>query len=96
MNTLLGFTTYLHKKLTNAIHADSPGLYTSDKILYLNTINKVHSIGDVIDGCILNGLREPIVFSFILDKLSGYKVFCEPETIKYEKMAKSIMNFITF
>ena len=41
-HTLLGFTPYWHYKPTNAIHADSPGVYTSDKfILNLNTKNKI-------------------------------------------------------
>ena len=30
-----------------------------------------------------------------LDKPSGYKVFCEPETIQYKKINKSILNTIT-
>ena len=30
--TLLGFTSYWDYKLTNAIQADFPGVYTSDKI----------------------------------------------------------------
>ena len=39
-HTLLGFTPYWDFKPTNAIHADAPGVYTSDKfILNLNTIN---------------------------------------------------------
>ena len=31
-NVLLGFTPYWDYKLTIAIHADSPGVYTSQKI----------------------------------------------------------------
>ena len=82
-HTLLGFTTYWDYKPTNAIHADSPGVYTSDKIiLNINTINKIHLKCDCIDGSIQDGLRQPILFSFVLDKPSGYKVFCEPETIQ--------------
>ena len=41
-----------------------------------STINKVHLKCDVIDGSIQNGLRQPILFSFTLDKPAGYKVFC--------------------
>ena len=51
---------------------------------------------DVNDGSIVNGLRQPILFSFVLDKPSGYKVFCEPETIHYRKLNKSVLNTITF
>ena len=51
---------------------------------------------DFIDGSIQNGLRQPILYSFVLDKPSGYKVFCEPETNHYKKINKSVLNTITF
>ena len=84
-NTLLGFTSYWDYKPTKAIHADSPGVYTCDKILILSTMDKIYLKCDVIDRNVVNGLRQPTVFSFILDKPSGYKMFCEPETINYKK-----------
>ena len=40
-------------------------------------------------------VRQPILFSFVLDKPAGYKVFCEPETIHYKKINKSVLNNIT-
>ena len=49
---------------------------------------------DVFDGSVVNGLRHPILFSFILDKPAGCKVFCEPETIQFEKIIKSFWNTI--
>ena len=51
---------------------------------------------DCIHGSIQDGVRQPIPFSFVLDKPSGYKVFCEPETIHYKKINKSVLNTITF
>ena len=96
-HTLLGFEPYWDYKPTNAVFVVAPGVYTSDKIiLNLNTINKIHLKCDCIDGSIQNGLRQPILFSFVLDKPSGYKVFCEPETIHYKKINKSVLNTITF
>ena len=87
-HTLLGFTPYWDYK---------PSGYSSDKvILNLNTINKIHLKCDIIDGCIQDGVRQPIPFSFVLDKPAGYKIFCEPETIHYKKINKSILNTITF
>ena len=87
-HTLLGFTPYWDYK---------PGVYTSNKIiLNLNTINKIHLKCDIIDGSIQDGIRQPILFSFVLDKPSGYKIFCEPETIHYKKINKSILNTVTF
>ena len=84
-NTFLGFDSYWDFKPTNAIFADSPGVYTSDKNLKLNTTNNFHRKCDRMDGSIQDGVRQPILFSFVLDKPSGYKVFCQPETIHYTK-----------
>ena len=96
-HTLLGFTPYWDYKPTNAIHADAPGVYSSDKvILNLNTINKIHLKCDCIDGSIQDGVRQPILYSFVLDKPAGYKIFCEPETIHYKKINKFILNTVTF
>ena len=76
-HTLLGHDPYFDCKV--------PDVYTSDKFLNLNTTNKIHLKCDCIDGVIQNGLRQPILYSFVLDKPSGYKIFCEPETIHYTK-----------
>ena len=96
-HTLLKFEQYWDYKPTNAIHADSPGVYTTDKnILNLNTIDKIYFKSDCIDGSNQDGLRQPILFSFVLDKPSGYKVFCEPETIHYKKINKSVLKNLTF
>ena len=40
--TNLGFTPYWDYKPTIESHADSPGIYTSDKLLVLSTIDKFH------------------------------------------------------
>ena len=95
LNTLLGFTPYWNYKPTNAIHADSPGVYTSDEILNSSGRGKILLKCDVIDGNIANGTQVPILFSFILDKPSGYKLSCEPETINFKKINKSILNTIS-
>ena len=71
--TILGFTPHWDYKHYNE--------YVSQKIIISSTPNKIHMKVDVIDGSIKGGLRQPIIFSFALDKPSGYKVFCEPETI---------------
>ena len=84
-NTLLRVRAFLDYKLTNAILADSPGVYTSERILNLCAIDEIYSKCDVIDGSVINGKREPILFSFVLEEPSGYKMFCEPETIHYKK-----------
>ena len=87
-STVLGFTSGWDYKHYNE--------YTSQKILNLGSTNKIHSKCDVIDGSVVDGIRQPILFSFVLDKLPGYKVFSEPETIHYKKIYKSVLNTITF
>ena len=77
--TLLGFVPFSVYTPTNAFHADSSGVNFSHKILNLNTINKIHLKCQVIDGSVGNGLRQPILYSFTLDKLNGYKVWSEVE-----------------
>ena len=91
-HTLLGFEAYWDYKPSN-----TNSVYTNDKIiLNLNTTDKIHLKCDCIDGSIQDGVRQPILFSFVLDKPAGYKVFCEPETIHYKKINKSVLNTITF
>ena len=51
---------------------------------------------DVFDGSIQNALRQPNLFSFVLDKPSVYKVLCEPETFHYKKVNRSVLNIKTF
>ena len=87
-STVLGFTPGWDYKHYNK--------YIIQKILNLGSTNKIHMKCDVIDGSVVNGLRQPILNSFVLDKKPGYKVFSEPETIHYKKINKSVLNTITF
>ena len=86
--TILGFTLGWDYKHYNQ--------YLCQKIVNLSSTNKRHLKCDAIDGSIQDGVRQPILFSFVLDKPSGYKVFCQPETILYKKINKSALNTITF
>ena len=74
----------------NAIHAESPGVYTSENSVNLYTTDKIHLKCDVFDGSVVNGIQEPIIFSFISHKPPEYKVFCEPETSNFEKINKPL------
>ena len=78
LNYLFGFTPYWDYKPTKAIHADSPSVYTSDTFSILSTIDEIDIKRDVINGSAVNGLGQPILYSFVLDKPGGLKVFCEP------------------
>ena len=78
--TLLGFTPYWVYKLTNAIYAVSSCVYTSEKFLKLSTIDNIYLKCDVIDGCVKYRVKEPKPYTFVSDKLPGFKIFCQPET----------------
>ena len=87
-STILGFTPGWDYKHYNQ--------YISQKIVNLSSTNKIHLKCDAIDGSVVNGVRQPILYSFVLDKPSGYKVFSGPETIHFKKINKSVLNTITF
>ena len=96
-HTSLGFPPYCDYKPNISNHVLIPGVYPSDKIiLNLNTLDKIHLKCDAIDGSVVNGIRQPILFNFVLDKPPGYKVFAEPETIHNKKINKTILNTKTF
>ena len=81
----LGFTSGWDHKHTNALHADSSGNYTSEKTSSISTRDKNHFECDVIDSSVVNGLRQPILYSFILDKPPSYNVFAN---MKQDAMKK--------
>ena len=87
-STILGFTPHWDFKHYNK--------HISQKIVNLSTTNKIHLKSDAVDGSIADGIRLPILFSFVLDRPPGYKIYCEPETIHYKKISKSVLNTITF
>ena len=86
-SNILGFTPGWDYKHYNK--------YVSQKIVNLSSTIKIHLKCVAIDGSIQNGVRQPILYSFVLDKIPGYKVFSEPETIHYKKINKSVLNAIT-
>ena len=87
-STILGFASgwdYKHYKK-----------YISQKILHLSITYKIHLKCDVLDGSVVHSLRQPILYSFVLAKKLGSKVFCDPETVHYKKVNKKVFNTITF
>ena len=87
-STIFGFTADWDYKHYNQ--------YLSQKIVNLSSTNKIHLKADVIDGSVVDGVRQPILYSFVLNQLSGYKINCEPETIHYKKVNNFFFNSITF
>ena len=77
-NTILGFTPYWdYKTYGNDDYIE--------KYRNLSVIVTIHLKCNCIEVSVLNGVRQPILYCFILDKAPGYKIFCKPETIHNKK-----------
>ena len=86
LNTVLGFTHTVYP----------PGTHTSEKPVMITTTDKVHLKCDCVDGSIVNGIREQILFSFNLSAPPGYKIIKEPTTVLYKSINKTRLNTIQF
>ena len=86
LNTVLGFTHTVYP----------PGTHTSEKPVMITTTDKVHLKCDCVDGSIVNGIREQILFSFNLSAPPGYKIIKEPTTVLYKLINKTRLDTIQF
>ena len=86
LNTLLGFTNKGY----------SAGTHKSEKPVMITTTDKVHLKCDCVDGSIVNGIREQILFSFNLSAPPGYKIIKEPNIILNKKINKTRLDSIQF
>ena len=86
LNTVLGFTHTVYP----------PGTHTSEKPIMITTTDKVHLKCDCVDGSIVNGIREQILFSFNLSAPPGYKIIKEPTTVLYKLINKTRLDTIQF
>ena len=96
--TILGFTQS-HQSSFNDIegfYQIIPGSYKSNKPINITGIDKVHLKCNVVDGSIVNGVREPILYSFALDQPPGHKIYKEPKFKLFKKINKSVLSHITF
>ena len=72
------------------------GSYKSDRPFNITGIHKIHSKEDCIQGSIVNGIREPILYSFALSSPPGHKIYKEPRVKLVKKINKSVLSLITF
>ena len=96
--TILGFTQSHSYPLEDieGFYQLIAGSYKGDKPINITGIDKVHVKCDCIDGSIMNGIREPILYSFALDQPPGYKIYKEPKVKLFKKINKSVLSHITF
>ena len=72
------------------------GSYKSDRPISITGIDKVHLKCDCIQGSIVNGEREPILYSFALSSPPGHKIYKEPRVKLFKKVNKSVLPHTTF
>ena len=96
--TILGLTQSHHGPLNDVegFYLLLPGLYKSEKPINITGTDKVHLKCDCIKGSIVNGIREPILYSFVLSSPPGHKIYKEPRVKLFKKINKSVLSHITF
>ena len=82
--TILGFTQSRSYSLDDidGFYQIIGGSYKSDKPINITGIDKNHLNCDCIQGSIVNGIREPILYSFALSSPPGHKIYKEPKSQK--------------
>ena len=96
--TILGFTQSHSYPLEDieGFYQLITGLYKSERPINITGIDKVHLKCDCVDGSIVNGTREPILYSFALDQPPSHKIYKEPKVKLFEKINKRVLSHITF
>ena len=96
--TILGFTQSRSYPLDDidGFYQLISGSHKSNKPINITGIDKVHLKCDSIQGSIVNGIREPILFSFALSSPPGHKIYKEPRVKLFKKINKSVLSHITF
>ena len=72
------------------------GSYKSNEPVNIIGIDKIHLKSDCIQGSIVNGIREPILYSFALSSPPGHKIHKEPRIKLFKKINKSVLSHITY
>ena len=96
--TILGFTQSHSYPLEDieGFYQLIAGLYKSERPINITGIDKVHLKCDCVDGSIVNGTREPILYSFALDQPPGHKIYKEPKVKLFKKINKRVLSHIIF
>ena len=72
------------------------GTYKSDNLININSIDKIHLKCDCMEGSIVNGVRDPTLYSFAPDKPPFHKILKEPKINLSKKVNKSVLSHIRF
>ena len=70
--------------------------YKSDRPINITEVDEIHLKCDCMQGSIVNGFREPVLYSFALSSPPGHKIYREPKIKLFKKVNKSVLSHITF
>ena len=95
--TILGFTRSRSYPLDDieGFYQLIAGSYESDKPINITGIDKIHLKCDCVQESIVNGVREPILFSFAWSSPPGHKIHIEPRVKLFKKVNKSVLSHIS-
>ena len=98
VHTILGFTRS-HAYPLDVIHGFYQliaGSYKGDGPIKILGIVKNHLKCDCIHSRIVNGIRQPYLYSFALISPPGRKIYREPRIKLFKKINKTVLSHITF
>ena len=72
------------------------GSFKSETPINITEVDKNHLKCDCIQSSIVNGIREPILYSFTLSSPLGHIIYKEPKVKLFRKINKSVLSHITF
>ena len=73
-----------------------PGSNKSDKHNNITGNDKIHLKADCVNGSIVNGIRKPILYSFVFSSPPVHKLFNQPRIKLFKKTNKPVLSIITF
>ena len=69
------------------------GSYKGDSPVNITGIDKGQVKCDCVQGSIVNGIQETILYSFALDQASGHKTYKQSRVRLFKKVNKKTNNF---
>lgn len=85
LRSVLGFKAKKYRK----------GRYESEKIVNIMRVNSIMVHCDIIGSSYLNGIQQPIIYSFFPDVNPGNKIISSPQTLIYLPVTLSIISQMT-
>ena len=73
-----------------------PDKYKSEKPITITGFDKLHLKCNCIKGSNINGIIEPILYSFALISPPGHKIHYQVRVKVFKKIKKSVLSHITF